>query len=66
MNKLYQETQNNNLMSQAQQIVQQLNVPQEMQNDPHQIVNFLVQSGKVNQQAVNKAMQIAQRMGIKL
>ena len=66
MNKLYQETQNNNLMSQAQQIVQQLNVPQEMQNDPHQIVNFLVQSGKINQQAVNKAMQIAQRMGIKL
>ena len=66
MNKLYQETQNNNLMSQAQQIVQQLNVPQEIQNDPHQIVNFLVQSGKINQQAVNKAMQIAQRMGIKL
>lgn len=66
MNKLYQETQNNNLMAQAQQIVQQLNVPQEMQNDPHQIVNFLVQSGKINQQAVNKAMQIAQRMGIKL
>ena len=66
MNKLYQETQNNNLMNKAQQLVQKLNVPQEMQNDPHQIVDFLVQSGKVNQDAVNRAVQIAQQMGIKV
>lgn len=66
MNKLYQETQNNNLMNRAQQLVQQLNVPQQMQNDPHQIVDFLVQSGRINQEAVNRAMQMAQRMGIKL
>lgn len=66
MNKLYQETQSNNLMNRAQQLVQQLNVPQQMQNDPHQIVDFLVQSGRINQEAVNRAMQMAQRMGIKL
>ncbi len=66
MNKLYQETQSNNLMNKAQQLVQQLNVPQQMQNDPHQIVDFLVQSGRINQEAVNRAMQMAQRMGIKL
>lgn len=66
MNKLYQETQSNNLMNQAQQLVNQLNVPQEMRNDPHRIVDFLVQSGKINQTAVNRAVQMAQRMGIKL
>lgn len=66
MNRLYQETQQNNIMNQAQQLVQRLNIPQEMQNDPHQIVNYLVQSGRINQDAVNRAMQTAQRMGIKL
>ena len=66
MNKLYQETQNNNLMNRVQQIVQQLNIPQQMQNDPHQIVNYLVQNGKISQDAVNKAMQTANQMGIKL
>lgn len=66
MNKLFQETQSNSLMNKAQQLVQQLNVPQQMQNDPHQIVNYLVQSGKINQDAVNRAIQTAQQMGIKL
>lgn len=66
MNRLYQETQQNSIMNQAQQLVQRLNVPQEMQNDPHQIVNYLVQSGRINQDAVNRAMQTAQRMGIKI
>ena len=66
MNKLYQETQNNNLMNRVQQIVQQLNIPQQMQNDPHQIVNYLVQNGKISQDAVNRAMQTANQMGIKL
>ena len=66
MNKLYQETQQNNMMSKAQQLVQQLNVPQQIQNDPHQIVNFLMQNGKISQDKLNWAMQIAQKMGIKL
>ena len=66
MNKLYQETQNNNMMNRVQQIVQQLNIPQQMQNDPHQIVNYLVQNGKISQDAVNRAMQTANQMGIKL
>lgn len=66
MNKLFQETQQNNLMNKAQQLVQQLNVPQQMQNDPHQIVNYLVQSGRINQDAVNRAIQMAQKMGLNL
>ena len=65
MNKLYQETQNS-LMNRAQQLVQQLNIPHEMQNDPHQIVNFLMQNGKVSQDKLNWAMQTVQKMGIKL
>ena len=66
MNKLFQETQQNNLMNKAQQLVQQLNIPQQYQNNPHQIVDYLVQSGRVNQDAVNRAVQTAQRMGIKI
>lgn len=66
MNKLYQETQQNNIMNKVQQLVQQLNVPQEMQNNPHQIVDYLVQSGRISQDKLNRVMQMAQRMGIKL
>ena len=65
MNKLYQETQNS-LMNRAQQIIQKLNIPEQMRNNPQEIVNYLVQSGRINQDAVNQAMQKAQQMGIKL
>ena len=41
-----------------------LNVPQNMMNDPQQIVNHLVQSGQIPQQRLQAAMQMAQRMGI--
>lgn len=66
MNKLYQETQQNNLMNKAQQLVQQLNVPQQIQNNPHQIVDYLVQSGRISQDRLNQVMQMAQKMGLKL
>ncbi len=65
MNKLFQETQSNTVMNKVQQMIQKLNVPQEMRNDPHQIVNYLVQSGKVDQNTLNRAMQQAQKMGFK-
>lgn len=65
MNKLFQETQSNNMMNRIQQIIKKYNVPQEMQNNPQQIVNYLVQSGKVNQDMLNRAMQQAQKMGFK-
>ena len=41
-----------------------LNVPQNMMNNPQQIVNHLVQSGQVPQQRLQAAMQMMQRMGI--
>ncbi len=65
MNKLFQETQSNSVMNRIQQIIQKYNVPQEMRNDPQQIINYLVQSGKVDQNTINRAMQQAQRMGFK-
>lgn len=66
MNQLYQETQSNNLMNRVQQIIQKFNIPQQIQNDPHQIVDYLVQSGSVSQDKLNQAIQMAQKMGIKL
>lgn len=65
MNKLFQETQSNSMMNRIQQIMQKYNIPQEMRNDPQQIINYLVQSGKVDQNTINRAMQQAQRMGFK-
>lgn len=66
MNQLYQETQSNNMMNRLQQIIQKFNIPQQMQNDPHQIVDYLVQNGSISQDRLNQAIQMAQKMGIKL
>lgn len=66
MNQLYQETQSNNLMNRVQQIIQKFNIPQQIQNDPHQIVDYLVQNGSISQDKLNQAIQMAQKMGIKL
>ena len=40
------------------------NVPQGI-NNPQQMVNHLVNSGQVNQNAITQAMQMANMMGIK-
>lgn len=68
-----QPTQQMNPMQMVQQLKQNpaqmlsqahLNVPQNMMNNPQQIVNHLVQSGQIPQQRLQAAMQMAQRMGI--
>ena len=41
------------------------NVPQSMANDPNAILNHLLQTGQVNQDAVNRAYQMAQKFGQK-
>ena len=41
------------------------NVPQSMANDPQAILNHLLQTGQVNQDAVNRAYQMAQKFGQK-
>lgn len=74
-NKLFQEMQNNSLMSNLQQLKEnpaqflmqrKFNIPQEYQNSPQEMVDYLVQSGQVSQDQVNKVMQMATKMGIKL
>lgn len=57
----------NNLMQMAQSFMNnpaqallsaKLNVPQEMMNDPQQIVQHLLNTGQISQQQVNSAMQM--------
>lgn len=43
-----------------------MNVPPSMLGNPEQMVRHLIQSGQVDQNALNQAMQIAGQMGIKL
>lgn len=73
-NKLFQETQNNSLMGNVQQIKsnpvqylmqRKLNIPPEYASNPQEAVNYLVQSGQVSQERMNWAMQMANQMGIK-
>lgn len=46
-------------------VSRKFNVPQSMANDPNAILNHLLQTGQVNQEAVNRAYQMAQRFGQK-
>ena len=51
----------------AQMLTQKgMQVPPNMMGNPEQMVRPLIQSGHVNQNALNQAMQIASQMGIKL
>jgi hypothetical protein len=42
-----------------------INIPEEMQNDPHSAVNYLIQSGQMNQGALQKVIGTLQRMGFR-
>lgn len=61
---------NNNFMQMLNQfkanpmqmlIQNKLNVPQSMANDPNKIIQHLLQTGQVSQEAVNNAYQMMQR-----
>lgn len=43
-----------------------LGVPQNISNDPQAVIQNLMNSGKINQEQYNQAMQMAKSMGIKL
>lgn len=42
-----------------------VNVPNEMMNDPRSAVNYLVQNGQMNQGALQRVMGTLQRMGFR-
>lgn len=73
--KLFQETQNNSLMNRLQELKNnpqqfflqsKLNVPPEYSKTPQDAINYLLQTGQVSQDQVNRVMQIASGMGIQL
>ena len=40
-----------------------MNLPQGISNDPNQIIQHLMNNGKVSQQQYNQAMQLARQLG---
>jgi len=42
-----------------------LNIPPEYQNNPHEAVNYLIQSGRMDSGAMQKVMGTLQRMGFR-
>ena len=75
-NNLYNQMHPQNTMMQQFQSFQQnpiqylmnkkINIPQELQNDPHAAVQYLMNNGKMSQEQFNRLSQIAQNMGIRL
>lgn len=74
-NQLFRETQSNNLINQFNTFQQNpmqflaqknLNIPNQYANDPQGAVQYLLNSGKMNQQTLNGLIQVANRMGIKM
>lgn len=62
----------NNIMQMVQQfksnpakffMQRKWNVPQDMMNDPNQIMQHLLSSGQVTQEQMNRAYQMAQQFG---
>lgn len=43
-----------------------INVPQQFQNNPRGYIQELLNRGQVSQEQLNKAMQMAQQMGVNL
>lgn len=46
-------------------VQRKFNIPKELANDPHGIVQHLVNTGQMNQKQLNSFTQFAQRMGAK-
>ena len=74
-NPLFQEQMNNNIMGQFNTFMKnpmqfltqkQINIPEQYSNDPHGAVQYLLNNGQMNQESLNKMMNMAQKMGIKL
>ena len=74
-NEIYQQVQGNNPQAQFGNFMknpfqflmqkQNVSVPEEYRNDPHGAVNFLVQNGKMDQNALNTLVSRLQKMGFR-
>ena len=74
-NNLFREMQNNNMMTQFNQFQQnpmqfltqkKINIPQQFANDPHGAVQYLLNNCQMSQQSLNRLMQVANSMGVRL
>lgn len=74
-NPLFQEQMNNNIMGEFNTFIQnpiqfltqrKINIPQQFANDPHGAIQHLLNNGQMKQDDLNRIMNMAQKMGIKL
>ena len=74
-NNLYNSTQNNNLQSEFNRFQQNpfqflternINIPQEYLSNPQSAIQYLMNSGQINQQGINQIIQKARMFGFKI
>lgn len=73
-NNLYNSTQNNNIFNEFNRFQQNpmqflternVNIPQEYMNNPQSAIQYLMNSGQINQQGINQIIQKARMFGFK-
>lgn len=55
----------NQIKSNPMSVLGRYGIPQNISNDPDAIIQYLMNSGKVSQEQYNRAVMMAQNMGIK-
>ena len=74
-NNLFNSTQNNNIFGEFNKFQQNpmqflaernVNIPQEYMNNPTGAVQYLMNSGQINQQGINQIIQKARMLGFKI
>ena len=73
-NNLYNSTQNNNIFNEFNKFQQNpmqflternVNIPQEYMSNPQSAIQYLMNSGQINQQGINQIIQKARMLGFK-
>lgn len=74
-NNLYNSTQNNNIFNEFNKFQQNpmqflsdrnVNIPKEYMNNPQSAIQYLMNSGQINQQGINQMIQKARMLGFKI
>ena len=55
----------NQIKNNPMQFLGQLNIPQNIMNDPNAIIQHLMNNGKITQEQYNQAVNMAKQMGMK-
>ena len=74
-NNLYNSTQNNNIFNEFNKFQQNpmqflsdrnVNIPKEYMNNPQSAIQYLMNSGQINQRGINQMIQKARMLGFKI